>query len=181
MKYFNTSDLLQMQQSDTLKFLYTKYYYIHSFSTTPFSCVSCPPYIPDLFDVSDYEYLRLENQRVTFIDSSKSCQITLFSKWELDLMIKFGIVPTSGTNDKGVLDSDWPVFELYTDIQASVQDYKVRFFNWLTTNRDEYLQRLGQTNLTVLYVEDFVSYSAQRLDYVIQNQANYLIISNQLK
>src|SRR5688572_33193694 len=85
-KRYTKADLSVAESQDYEKFKWIKYYYIHSFVIDKTETDGCPLFIPELFDVTDYESFRLSDRRVTVTEPIYGIKITLLSQRELDLL-----------------------------------------------------------------------------------------------
>jgi len=92
-KYYTKNDLTATQDVDYAKFKWIKYYYIHSFIIDETTLAACPTFDPQLFDVNDYNHLRVNERRITFTTPC-GVTITLLSGRELELLIHYdGVLP----------------------------------------------------------------------------------------
>lgn len=83
LKHYSVQDLQAMQQADTLKFKTICYYYTQSFSFKSKKCDGCPPVTVDMFDVSEYEYMRKKDKRFTRHFEKYGFEITFLAIDEL--------------------------------------------------------------------------------------------------
>lgn len=178
MKYHTKQDLLQMQQTDTLKFLYVKYYYIHSFILQPISCTNCPPYNPDLVDVSEYDHLRQEHTRVTFTDTLKGYKITLFSKNELMELIKYGAILSSDAEQKSASSVyKFPKYNYTGNASQDLLNYLTQISKWKESNPFEFYQLKNNPEINIINISDFNNYSSERKAYILQNTDIYILLN----
>lgn len=176
LKHYTVQDLQQIQANDTLKFLYIKYFYIHSFTLQPVSCNDCPPYMPDLVDVSEYDYLRHDNYRVSYTDSTRGFKITLLSRKELEQLIKFGTITGGNDELKSIQTAiNFPKY-VHTGSKNDLQAYLIQIKDWINYNPIEYYQIKNNPDINIIQYSDFLNYSAQRKEYILQNTDRFIII-----
>lgn len=80
--HYDSLELVNLQQSDSIKLKAIRYYYTSSFLFETTECLCTPP-SPDTFDISQYEYLRKRNVRVERYFEKYGFKLTLLSINEL--------------------------------------------------------------------------------------------------
>lgn len=83
-KHYTKNQLLEIQQTDTLKLRTIIYYYTKSFILTPISCTNCVEYDLEKFDVSKVEKYRLKTERYEHDFEKYGVHLTLLSIDELE-------------------------------------------------------------------------------------------------
>lgn len=181
-KYYSTEKLTQLQQNSYEEFKRVKYYFIHSFLITNLNCSTCPKYLPTIFDVSNYEHLRLQSTSVEFIDSTKNAKIVLLSKNKLHELITTETIPkiTSDNNKFSVVyNSPYPTLTLTNNIESDLVTFKSQLKEWAKYNPVDYYN-LKTNKKRVFNVEELIDFPTDRIQHIIDNSQLYLIISDSL-
>jgi hypothetical protein len=184
-KHYTNAELLNMETNFPQRFKYVKYYYIHSFYITPYSCGTCQSYVPELVDVSAYESYRQQSSRVTINNTINGFNITLFSKDELSTMIKTGIpinpAPASSPRAAmtGPVPVDFPLLEETGNLNNDMNAYLQAFNAWITQNPDAYHEMTRiDSGIHFISAAEFMTMPVQKQQQIIQNQGTYVIRNN---
>lgn len=83
-KHYTKDQLIEMQQTDTLKLRTIIYYYSESYILTPIPCTNCVEYNLKKFDVSKVEKYRKKSERFEHDFEKYGVHLTLLSIDELE-------------------------------------------------------------------------------------------------
>lgn len=83
LKHYTAAELHAMETSDTLKFKTIIYYYTQSYIAKPVTCTGCNTFVPDQFDVFEYERFRKKSSRYHRVWTKYGFELTLLSINEL--------------------------------------------------------------------------------------------------
>ena len=132
-----------------------------------------------MVDVSQYNHLRQENYRVTYVDSLKGYNITLLSNKELMELIRYGVILSSSAEQKS-LHSVYK-FPRYTDsgnASFDLSNYLTQVAQWKESNPFEFYQLKNNPEITLINFSDFNNYSSERKQYILQNTNKYMVIKS---
>src|SRR5690606_33552802 len=181
-KYYSTEKLTQLQQNSYAEFKRVKYYFIHSFTLTNLNCATCPAFLPQIFDVSKYEHLRLQNTTVEFVDSTKNAKIVLISKNQLAQMIADETIPkvtADNTKFATIHNAPYPTLTLTNNIENDIATFKTQLKEWAKYNPIAYYN-LKANKKKVFEVEELLDFPTDRVQHIIDHPQLYVIISNNL-
>lgn len=181
-KYYSTEKLTQLQQNSYEEFKRVKYYFIHSFLLSNLNCATCPSFLPQIFDVSKYEHLRLQNTAVEFVDSTKNAKVVLLSKNQLMQMIANETIPkvtADNTKFATIHNAPYPTLTLTNNIESDITTFKSQLKEWVKYNPIAYYN-LKTNKKKIFNVEELIDFPTERIQHIIDHPQLYAILSSNL-
>lgn len=83
LNHYSREELNEIEAKDPQKFKTIEYYYTRSFIVENIACVECTPRDTATFDISDFEHLRQQSERVVMTYKKYGIKLTLLSVDEL--------------------------------------------------------------------------------------------------
>lgn len=180
MKRYGTDKIKYLEGHDIAKYNQIINYYTGSFNVENPSCSACPVdyahfFNIRLFDVSEYEHLRLENDIYTFLDSITSLKVTLLSQTDLN-----NLQNPARTNQAlpplTVFPENFPKITNYELSHAGFGLYKNAIYQWAKTYPDLYYQITNSSSVIKVSFSEFLVFSEMKRQEILNQSLGYIII-----
>lgn len=174
LRHYTGGQLSQIEEQSPGEFEKIKFYYLHSFQVTMLDCDTCAVdydtfFNLDLFDVTNFEALRLTNTAASF-DFKEIYHVQL--KSQLELNATFSSIQTQYQEDLRPLP-DW------IDTGSPEQDYaayKAELNHWAVDFPEEFRQITSSRELFKVRIADFLSATPERRTYIMNHPWGYMIV-----
>jgi hypothetical protein len=175
LRFYSGLELIAFEEQEPETYNQLKYYFTQSFEVELLNCNTCAInveefYNLDVFNIANFEHLRLPNSTNSFVYREKY-QITL-----LPLNVvqnEIGTTPESMLTK--VISRPFPEWISTGNNQADFELYHQEVMDWANDFPEEYRAMTSNPELFSIRYEDFVSLAPERKNIVLTKPNGYLI------
>jgi hypothetical protein len=180
MKHYGSDKMKYLESHDIAKYNQIINYYTGSFNVENPDCSTCPVdyahfFNIRLFDISEYEHLRLENDSYAFTDSKTGLKVTMLSQTDLD-----NLQNPSRTNQAlpalTVFPGNFPKITDYELSHAGFELYKNAIYQWAKIYPDLYHQITNSSSVIKISFSEFLVFSEMKRQEILNQSLGYIII-----